>query len=220
MGVTTLVVVRTMLIVLSVQIVTQVRVVLVRVGVGAVTVLFTTVAPWHTVQGVGVMVLVLVTRSISVHVGVGRIEVVVVEKVYVVSVTVMVASSGLRSTRANLLATALSRIPRGWCCCFARLTGEPLGLNLPMYFWSCLGGYGGGVQVAVLIMTVEVEVVQIRSVLVQVIVFVEYTVTRSGVVVVSLKYVWHGIVVVLGGRVVESVSVIVDVTVVAFGVMV
>jgi hypothetical protein len=75
-----------------------------------------------------------------------------------------------------------------------------------------LGGYGGVVQVAVLIMTVEVEVVQIRSVLVLVIVFVEYIVTCWGVVVVSLKYVSQGIVVVLGGRIVESVSVIVDVT--------
>lgn len=61
-------------------------------------------------------------------------------------------------------------------------------------------------------MTVEVEVVQIRAVLVLVIVLVEYIVTCCGVVVVNLKYVSQGIVVVLGGRTVESVSVIVEVT--------
>jgi hypothetical protein len=67
-------------------------------------------------------------------------------------------------------------------------------------------------------MTVEVEIVHVRAVSVRVIVFVEYTVTSVGVVVVSSTLVWQGIVVVLAGRFVESVSVIVDVIVVAFGV--
>jgi hypothetical protein len=56
-------------------------------------------------------------------------------------------------------------------------------------------------------MTVEVEVVQIRPIRDRVIVLVEYTVTFFGVVVVTLRYVLHGIVIVLTGKVVESVSV-------------
>jgi hypothetical protein len=63
------------------------------------------------------------------------------------------------------------------------------------------------VQLAVLMMTVEVEVVQIRPIRDRVIVLVEYTVTFFGVVVVTLRYVLHGIVIVLTGKVVESVSV-------------
>lgn len=62
-------------------------------------------------------------------------------------------------------------------------------------------------QLAVLMMTVEVEVVQIRPIRDRVIVLVEYTVTFFGVVVVTLRYVLHGIVIVLTGKVVESVSV-------------
>ena len=62
-------------------------------------------------------------------------------------------------------------------------------------------------QLAVLTMTVEVEVVQIRPIRDRVIVLVEYTVTFFGVIVVTLRYVLHGIVNVLSGKVVESVSV-------------
>ena len=62
-------------------------------------------------------------------------------------------------------------------------------------------------QLAVLMMTVDVEVVQIRPIRDRVIVLVEYTVTLFGVVVVTLRYVLHGIVTVLTGKVVEYVSV-------------